>query len=265
LIAAADAAAARTVLDTPQTEWLTGVYTPIIVGEIKMYAGSTPPDGWLTCDGSEKSRTEYADLFEVIGETYGVGDGSTTFNLPNLNGRTAIGSGQTTPDVWTEYTIYAAGQYVKATASYNYVYEVTTAGTSGGTEPTWPTTPGNTVSDGTVTWTCRAKWTSRNVGEVGGEESHYQKEAEIATHTHTGTTDSDGSHSHTWTSYDTGAGNPGIEYLAASLDWNVPSQHSITTSTAPAHTHTFTTGSKGSGSATNQMQPYAVVNFIIKY
>lgn len=61
------------------------------VGSISMYAGSTAPNGWLICDGSAVSRTDYADLFSVIGTTYGSGDGSTTFNLPNLKGRVAVG------------------------------------------------------------------------------------------------------------------------------------------------------------------------------
>ncbi len=84
LIAAADAAAARTVLSAPA----------VVVGEIKMYAASTAPDGYLICDGSAVSRTAYAALFAVISTTYGTGDGSTTFNLPNFKGRAPIGVGQ---------------------------------------------------------------------------------------------------------------------------------------------------------------------------
>ena len=49
------------------------------------------PNGWLLCDGSAVSRTTYSELFEVIGTTYGTGDGSTTFNLPNLKGRVPVG------------------------------------------------------------------------------------------------------------------------------------------------------------------------------
>ena len=45
------------------------------------------PDGWLECNGAAVSRTTYADLFKVIGTKYGAGDGSTTFNLPDMNGR----------------------------------------------------------------------------------------------------------------------------------------------------------------------------------
>ena len=54
-------------------------------GFIAPFAGSTAPDGWLVCDGSAISRTRYADLFAVIGTTYGSGDGNTTFNLPTAN------------------------------------------------------------------------------------------------------------------------------------------------------------------------------------
>lgn len=68
-----------------------GYFEP--VGSIKMYAGSTAPSKWLKCDGSAVSRTTYAKLFGIIGTTYGAGDGSTTFNLPNFSGRTPIGVG----------------------------------------------------------------------------------------------------------------------------------------------------------------------------
>lgn len=49
------------------------------------------PENWLVCNGQAVSRTEYEDLFNVLGTTYGSGDGSTTFNLPNIQGRTLIG------------------------------------------------------------------------------------------------------------------------------------------------------------------------------
>ncbi|MBR2008287.1 MAG: tail fiber protein [Alistipes sp.] len=56
-------------------------------GSIKPFAGTTIPDGYLLCDGSAVSRTTYAALFAVIGTTYGTGDGSTTFNLPDCRNR----------------------------------------------------------------------------------------------------------------------------------------------------------------------------------
>lgn len=61
-------------------------------GIISLFAGSTAPSGYLACDGSAVSRDTYSALFAVIGTTYGAGDGSTTFNLPDLSGRVAIGA-----------------------------------------------------------------------------------------------------------------------------------------------------------------------------
>jgi microcystin-dependent protein len=53
-------------------------------GMIADHGGTTAPTGWLACDGQAVSRTTYADLFAAIGTTWGAGDGSTTFNVPNL-------------------------------------------------------------------------------------------------------------------------------------------------------------------------------------
>lgn len=55
------------------------------------YAGITAPSGWLLCYGQAVSRSTYSDLFSAIGTTYGSGDGSTTFNIPDMRGRAAIG------------------------------------------------------------------------------------------------------------------------------------------------------------------------------
>lgn len=60
-------------------------------GTITGWAGLVAPTNWLICDGSAISRTTYASLFSAIGTSYGVGDGSTTFNLPNLKGRVPVG------------------------------------------------------------------------------------------------------------------------------------------------------------------------------
>ena len=61
-------------------------------GTMQMFAGNTIPAGWLLCDGSAVSRTDYAKLFSAIGTIYGEGDGSTTFALPNLIDRFLQGS-----------------------------------------------------------------------------------------------------------------------------------------------------------------------------
>lgn len=62
-------------------------------GGILMYGGSSIPTGYLECDGSAVSRSTYAALFTAIGTTWGAGDGSTTFNIPDLRGRAPIGVG----------------------------------------------------------------------------------------------------------------------------------------------------------------------------
>lgn len=62
-------------------------------GFVMPFAGSTAPEGWLICDGSAVSRTAYSNLYSAIGTTYGSGDGSTTFNLPDLREATPKGTG----------------------------------------------------------------------------------------------------------------------------------------------------------------------------
>ena len=65
----------------------------ILVGMIAPFGMSSVPTGWLACDGSAVSRTTYADLFTAIGTTWGAGDGSSTFALPDLEGAFLRGVG----------------------------------------------------------------------------------------------------------------------------------------------------------------------------
>lgn len=65
-------------------------------GDLKATAKLAPDTGWLICDGSLISRTAYATLFAAIGTTWGAGDGSTTFKLPDLSGRVPVGRGTAT-------------------------------------------------------------------------------------------------------------------------------------------------------------------------
>lgn len=60
-------------------------------GSVCAFAGSTAPSGWLICDGRAVNRILYDNLFQIIGTTYGSGDGSTTFNLPDLRKKIPIG------------------------------------------------------------------------------------------------------------------------------------------------------------------------------
>lgn len=72
-----------------------------VIGTVNAFAGANIPPGWLLCDGSEISRADYSSLFKVIGTIWGEGDGSTTFNLPDLRGqflRGVSGSSSNDPD-----------------------------------------------------------------------------------------------------------------------------------------------------------------------
>lgn len=73
-----------------RTQFLRGLIASF-AGVVLPFAGSTAPSGFLLCAGQAVSRTTYAALFAVVGTVYGAGDGSTTFNLPDLRGRSVAG------------------------------------------------------------------------------------------------------------------------------------------------------------------------------
>lgn len=84
----------------------------IPAGTIVAFGGSTPPSGWLLCNGAQVSRLTYADLFAVTGTVFGVGDGSSTFHLPDLRGRFLRGVDGTAgvdPDKATRTAMNAGG------------------------------------------------------------------------------------------------------------------------------------------------------------
>lgn len=81
------------------------------VGVINPYGGATAPDGWLLCHGQAISRTTYADLFAVIGTRFGSGDGSTTFNLPDMREVTPVGAGTSTRSGIATHDTYNVGEF----------------------------------------------------------------------------------------------------------------------------------------------------------
>ena len=97
-------------------------------GTIVAFGGATAPGGWLLCDDSAVSRTTYARLFAVIGTAFGVGDGSGTFNVPDLRDRVPLGKGSNNGTVGSE-TTGAAASSVMASATKSGV--TTQAGTTG--------------------------------------------------------------------------------------------------------------------------------------
>jgi phage-related tail fiber protein len=74
------------ILDTKIKAITDSIVSRVPPGVIMMYGSNTPPSGWLECNGAAISRTTYSALFSVIGTTYGSGNGTTTFNLPDLRG-----------------------------------------------------------------------------------------------------------------------------------------------------------------------------------
>lgn len=97
----------------------------IPTGGLLAYGGSSAPSGYLLCDGSAVSRSTYAALFSTIGTTYGVGDGSTTFNLPDMRGRHAVGAGTGTGGGASGSGAPTGGSTLTARAAGNWAGEET--------------------------------------------------------------------------------------------------------------------------------------------
>lgn len=119
-------------------------YSNAVIGTIVPYAGTTAPYGYLMCDGSEVSRTQYYQLFNVIGTTYGEGDGSTTFKVPDLRESVPVGVGTNTTNTITAHDEYTLGQFkddqVQAHAhSYTYDNVTTVLASGAGVDKATPT------------------------------------------------------------------------------------------------------------------------------
>jgi microcystin-dependent protein len=175
--------------------------TPI--GGLVDFGGSTAPAGWVLCYGQAISRTTYARLFDVLGTTHGVGDGSTTFNVPDLRGRVAAGKGD-----------MGGSDAARLTATY-FGAAGTTLGAVGGLESHTLTTAQlashthtGTSDSGGVDHNHTLHTTATNVSPAGATAIPTTAFSSGGT-TAAGTTDNSSAylHTHTFTTAASGSGN----------------------------------------------------------
>lgn len=214
---------------------LFNLMTPVyaLSGRIKIWTSAAIPSGYLLCDGKAVSRTTYANLYKIIGTAYGAGDGSTTFNLPNLTERVAIGKGNNKP--------------IGSTGGQNTI-TITTANLPNHTHSYTPT--------GTVASTF--KGTQGTTSNSGSHNHNMMLKYE------TGYNLAYSSGGAYWGMHDpTEAVNNSFKTTASGAH-----THTITTKGTVSSTFTgspTTTTAVGAGSAVNIKNAYTTVNYIIKY
>lgn len=200
-------------------------------GSVIDFAGSSNPTGWLLCFGQAVSRTTYSDLFALISTTYGVGDGSTTFNLPDLRGRAVAGIDNMGGVAANRIT--AGGSGITGT----------TLGAAGGVQ----THPLITAELASHTHTMG---NHTHTGTTGTES---------ANHTHQQTAEAAPGAGPLSTQRTTGT-NPSTTTQSVTLTQSANHTHSFTS----AGPNTNTSDGTGSGTAHQNTQPTMMLNKIIK-
>ena len=204
-------------------------------GSIVAFGGSVAPAGWLLCDGTAVNRAQNARLFQAIGTAHGSGDGTTTFNLPDLRGRSVVGAG------------LGPGLQPKALGAQLGAESVTL---SVGHLPPH-----------THTGTTEAAGSHAHTGstENAGDHGHTGSVAAAGSHAHTGTSLAAGAHTHTEQAAGThghgmdAAGNHTHTYArplqvsdtdrgSGSSTWSVDNVQTLDTDTAGNHSHTIHSG-----------------------
>ena len=139
-----------------------GTYYPLIApGSVMSFAGTSAPYGWFICDGSAVSRTDYASLFNVISTTYGSGNGSTTFNLPDIKGKVVVGYNSSETEFNNLGKVGGAKTHtlsISEMPSHNHSYTKTNNGSNGYYDVSGAT---NDIEFG-----------SSNTGLTGGDQPH---------------------------------------------------------------------------------------------
>lgn len=189
---------------------LSGIVS-VPAGAIMPFAGSTAPAGWLLCRGQAVSRTTYAALFGVLGTVYGSGDGSTTFDLPNLQDRVAVGSSGAkalgSAGGAASVSTDSAGAHTHAGSSGSAGAH-THGGATGATTLTTTQIPSHTHSIPAVidaqlssypglTRNSGQNYGTGNTNSTGGGGSHNHGVSSDGVHTHAVTVGSNGAHTHT--------------------------------------------------------------------
>jgi microcystin-dependent protein len=246
-------------------------------GTVSMFAGLAAPFGYLLCDGTAVDRTAYATLFTAISTTYGAGNGTTTFNLPNLKGRVVIGvdAAQAEFNVLGEVGGAKTHQHALANTGDGGGHSHTTADHSHysdhshyadhshysdhshGVNPGSTATTSDSHSHGTAATGSTA--IQANTGTSGGAPSR----------NHTHNTNSD-SHSHTvniatFNSGNSNYGNTsnangsGVTTGTSNYGNTAGANAGNTTSTEPVHSHTIS-----ASDTLSNLNPYIALNYIIK-
>jgi microcystin-dependent protein len=158
------------------------------VGVVNPFAGATAPSGWLLCYGQAVSRTQYPVLFTTLSTTYGVGDGSTTFNIPDMRGRVVAGEddmGGTAASRLTSAVSGVAGG---------------TLGAVGGNQTMHAHSHTNTVTNNAVTTAGVGNHTHNTPYPIGWGGSGYGSAFSSSVSPDYSTTSGNGAHDHTVTS-----------------------------------------------------------------
>lgn len=192
-------------------QWVSANMEQVPVGTIVPYAGPNIPAGWLVCDGNAVSRTTYQQLYSAVGTSWGSGDGSSTFNLPDLRGRFTRGIDGGTgrdPDAGSRSASNGGGNTgnlvgsVQGHAITNHTLSVS----------------GNTSADGGHEHTWGGWWTTDNAAAVGspygdgsgntysdgyvGYWNNYFGSTANGAHSHGGSTGNPNSDSGVWIPFD---------------------------------------------------------------
>ena len=230
---------------------LIGAACPI--GLVQLWPKSTAPNSsWLVCDGSAISRTTYSDLYTVIGVTYGTGDGSTTFNLPDFRARVPVGYNSSAIDDDSDGSNDRSSRTIAATGgaethelqvselpSHTHSNSLSNTGTDSVAQQTTvaDTGHGHTISPNPHTHS----YTSPLVGDYQGLDYDNSGTAQEYPTSNGGTTTS--------TSLTVNTGN------------------AVLNVTNPTHSHSvnvsLTNAAVGGGGAHNIIQPFQVINYII--